>query len=71
MHKTTDFYLWGSLKDKVYDTNHYTLEELRTSPLLRFEQFLGKNSRKITCSTRYTECIWSGGIKLQHLLQQW
>jgi hypothetical protein len=29
IYKTTNFYLWGNSKDKVHDTNHHTLEELR------------------------------------------
>jgi hypothetical protein len=29
MYATTNFYLWGNSKDKVQDTNHHTLEELR------------------------------------------
>jgi hypothetical protein len=28
---TCDFYLWGSLKDRVYKTNPHALEEIRNS----------------------------------------
>ena len=27
----SDFYVWGHLKNKVYATNHHTLEELKAS----------------------------------------
>jgi hypothetical protein len=42
--------LWGSLKDKVHNTNPHTLEELRNISH-ELQQFLGKNSRQqIACS---------------------
>ena len=43
-----DFYLWGSLKDKVHKTNLHTLEELRTTSDTRFQRIPGKNPRELT-----------------------
>jgi hypothetical protein len=64
-----DFYLWGSLKDKVYKANPYTLEELRN---IRCEilAISGEELQSIKNNVflRYTECIQSGGQHFQHLL---
>jgi hypothetical protein len=43
-----NFYLWRSLKHKVYKTYPYTLEEPRNNIWHEFLQFLGKNSRELT-----------------------
>jgi hypothetical protein len=32
------FYLWGSLKGKVYETNSHTMEEIRSKIPVRFQQ---------------------------------
>jgi hypothetical protein len=46
-----DFYLWGSLRVKVYKTNPHTVEELRYNIRHKIQQFPGKNTRELTCST--------------------
>jgi hypothetical protein len=67
-----DFYLCGSLKDKMYKTNPHTLKELRNNIHHEISTISGeKLQRNTNMFYRYTECIWSGGQNSQHLRQHW
>jgi hypothetical protein len=57
-----DFYLWGSLKDKVYKTNPHTLEELRNNIHHGISAISGEELHRVKTNMfcRYTECIQSG-----------
>jgi hypothetical protein len=39
-----NFYVWGSLKDKVYETNFHVEEELQENTQREIWKFLRKNS---------------------------
>jgi hypothetical protein len=60
--KPCDFYLWGSLKNKVYKTDPHTLEEVRHDIRREISTVSGEEFQKVNnVFRRYTECIWSGG----------
>jgi hypothetical protein len=64
-----DFYVWESLKEKVYKTNPHTLEELRNNIHCETSAISGEElQRANTVFHRYTECIQLGGQHFQHLL---
>jgi hypothetical protein len=63
-----DFYLWGSLKDRVYKTNTHTLEELGHNIHREISTISGEELQRVNMFRRYTECIRSGGQHFQHLL---
>jgi hypothetical protein len=67
-----DFYLSGSLKDKVYGTNFCTLHSGRTKKqhlhdisAISVEELQRVNTIMFRS---YAECIWSGGQHFLHLL---
>jgi hypothetical protein len=55
-----DFYLWGSLDDKVYKRNPHTLEKPRNTSAARLRRFPGKNSRELI--TAYSAGTWSAFV---------
>jgi hypothetical protein len=65
-----DFYLWGSLKDKVCKTNPHTVEELRNNIRREISTVSGEELQRVNNNLfrKCTECIWSGGQHCQHLL---
>jgi hypothetical protein len=65
-----DFYLWGSLEDKVYKRNPHTLEELRNNIRREAATISGEELQRVNNNAfrRYMECIRSGGQYFQHLL---
>jgi hypothetical protein len=63
-----DFYLWGSLRVKVYKTNPHTVEELRHNIRPQDSTISGEELQRVNVFHRYTECIQSGGQHFQHLL---
>jgi len=63
-----DFYLWGSLKYKVYKTNSHTLEELRYNIHSEISTTSGELQRVINVFCSCIECIQAGSQHFQHLL---
>jgi hypothetical protein len=64
------FYLWRSLKDKLYKTNPHTLEELSYKIRREISKISGEEFQRVKNNSfpRYTDCIRSGGQPFQHLL---
>jgi hypothetical protein len=65
-----DFYLWGSLKGKVYKTNPHTLEETRHNFRRQISTVSGEELQRVNKNVfrKDTECIRSGRQHLNHLL---
>jgi hypothetical protein len=63
-----DFYLWGSLKDKVYKSNSHALEELKNN--IR-EEITKTSEAELQCMnqnvfSRYNACLLANGEHFQH-----
>jgi hypothetical protein len=54
-----DFYLWESLKDKVYESDTHTLEELRNNIRREMARIPGEGLQRVNniVFRRYMECI--------------
>ncbi|KAJ9575347.1 hypothetical protein L9F63_025702, partial [Diploptera punctata] len=65
-----DFYLWGSLKDKVYKTNPHTLEELKNNIRNEIRNLTVPELQRVNLNvfTRYHACLTAGGQHFQHFL---
>jgi hypothetical protein len=65
-----DFYLWGSLRDKVYKTNSHTLEELRYNIRLETLTISGEELQRFNNNVfcRYTESVSPRQQQFRHLL---
>lgn len=67
-----DFYLWGTIKNKVYGSNfHYNnVEELREEVLAAFNHVHRNTLRTVTNSVvkRYRLCVHENGQHFEHLL---
>jgi hypothetical protein len=67
---TCDFYLWGYLKGKVYETNPHTLDELKESIQSTIEAMdvIVLYQVHLNMITRAQKCIDSQGSHFQYIL---
>lgn len=65
-----DFYLWGTLKNKVYASNPHTLQELKDSITREIQAISQHELLRVNqnCFRRYRECVRVQGHQFQHLL---
>lgn len=65
-----DFYLWGFLKDNVYNNNPHTLDELRRNIEDCISNITTATLKKVACNVRkrVDACIANHGGQFQHLL---
>lgn len=68
-----DFYLWGTLKEKVYQTPVHTREELENRVNQAFQDIDLQSLRKATCdgvNARILKCLEVDGQHFEHLLRK-
>jgi hypothetical protein len=67
---TCNFYLWGFLKDNVYDTNPHTLDEMKANIRSSIETTDNTVLRQVFLNiiTRAQKCIAAQGGYFHHLL---
>jgi hypothetical protein len=65
-----DYYLWGTLKAKVYENNPHTLDELKASIIANINQISQPNLQKVfqNMKKRIQTCLETRGGYFQHLL---
>ena len=64
------FYLWGNLKNKVYQNNPHTLEELKDNIIREITAIPDKELMRVNSNflQRRERCVAAQGHQFQHLL---
>ena len=67
-----DFYLWGFLKDNVYQGNPQTIEELKTAITAKIRAIPKEECVKVieNFATRVQVCLQVNGGYLEHILEK-
>ena len=65
-----DFYLWGFLKDNVYQGNPQTIEELKTAITAKIRAIPKEDCVKVinNFARRVQDCLQRNGGHLEHIL---
>ena len=67
-----DFYLWGYLKDHVYENNPQTIVDLKAAITTRIREIPGAEYVRVVdnFSRRIQECLRQRGGHLEHIFER-
>ena len=69
-HNLPDFYLWGYLKDNVYQDNPQTIPELKTAITAKIRRISGEECVRVidNFARRIQVCLQPRGGHLEHII---